>query len=232
MDCTKCHEKRELVKGKRWCKRCKNEYERQRRAKAGNREKRRRQEKEYYKKKKEQVKEIIIDDTKTKKCTVCKEDKTLNNFHVAKCKGRIRAMCKKCACQKRKEYYQKNKKAVIAQTNKYQVEKMKRDPIFKLERRLRNRIYQAFKAQGERKNNRTWKYIDCSSRFFQKWIEYQLYDGMTLENYGKTWHIDHVYPCSKFDLTKEEEIAKCFLGKTYAPFVHLKILKNVQKSKI
>ena len=63
MDCTKCHEKRELAKGKRWCKRCKNEYERRRRAKAGNREKRRQQEKEYYKKKKEQVKEIIIDNT-------------------------------------------------------------------------------------------------------------------------------------------------------------------------
>ena len=55
------------------------------------------------------MKEIIIDDTKTKKCTVCKEDKTLDHFHVAKCKGTIRAMCKKCACQKRKEYYQKNK---------------------------------------------------------------------------------------------------------------------------
>ena len=228
MDCTKCHEKRELAKGKRWCKRCKNEYERRRRAKAGDeaKERRCRVGKEYYKKRKAQVKEIIIDNTETKKCTVCKEAKTLDHFHVAKCKGTIRAMCKKCACQKRKEYYQKNKKAVIAQTNKYKVEKMKRDPIFKLERRLRNRIYQAFKAQGERKNNRTWKYIDCSSRFFQKWIEYQLYDGMTLENYGKMWHIDHVYPCSKFDLTKEEEIAKCFSWKNLRP---LRASKNIEK---
>ena len=49
---------------------------------------------------------------------------------------------------------------------------------------------------------------------------------MTLENYGKTWHIDHVYPCSKFDLTKEEEIAKCFSWKNLRP---LRISKNRKK---
>ena len=33
MKCTKCNIEKELVKGKRWCKNCKNEYERERRKK-------------------------------------------------------------------------------------------------------------------------------------------------------------------------------------------------------
>lgn len=32
---------------------------------------------------------------------------------------------------------------------------------------------------------------------------------MSWENYGK-WHIDHIKPCSKFDLTVKEEQYKCF----------------------
>ena len=32
---------------------------------------------------------------------------------------------------------------------------------------------------------------------------------MTLENYGK-WHIDHIKPVTRFDLTKPNELEKCF----------------------
>ena len=93
-------------------------------------------------------------------------------------------MCKQCSSNKRKKNYQENREQIIKQTSKYTTEKMKRDPIFKLERRLRSRIYCAFMAQGETKSNRTWKYIGCSPQFLQEWIEYQLYDGMTMGKYG------------------------------------------------
>ena len=32
---------------------------------------------------------------------------------------------------------------------------------------------------------------------------------MSFKNYGK-WHIDHIIPCSKFDLTKRDEQLKAF----------------------
>ena len=33
---------------------------------------------------------------------------------------------------------------------------------------------------------------------------------MSFDNYGSYWHIDHVIPCSKFDLTDDKEIKRCF----------------------
>lgn len=226
MDCTRCHQKKELAKGKRWCKDCKNEYERERR-KNKDQEKTRENERNRYKENKLKVVEVVLDANKNKTCSICKIDKPEIDFHVAKNKGNIRAMCKDCGSLKRKEHYKENREAIIKQTNNYKVEKMKVDPIFKMERRMRARIYQAFKAQSCEKNNRTWKYLECSASQFQKWIEYQLYDGMTMDNYGKYWHIDHVKPCSKFDLSKEEDIKECFSWKNLRPF---RSEKNIEKN--
>ena len=34
-------------------------------------------------------------------------------------------------------------------------------------------------------------------------------DGMTWENYGK-WHVDHIKPCSSFDLAQRDQQLICF----------------------
>ena len=152
MECTKCHLPNELAKGKRWCKICKNKYELERKAKNNEHEIRKEKDRQYYHNKKEQIlkQNIEMVEEGFKECSVCKITKPINkdNFFMAKCKGNIRAMCKACSSLNRKEYYLKNKKAVNKQVTQYQVEKMKRDPLFKLERRLRSRIYQAFTAQN------------------------------------------------------------------------------------
>jgi hypothetical protein len=231
MECTKCHQVKELAKGKRWCKDCKNEYERNRYANKSeeDKEKIRQKEKDRYNKNKEQVynKTINIDLTSTKQCTICNTYKTLDNFYKNNTKGTIRSECKLCASTYRKEYYKENREYTINKTANYIVEKMKTDPLFKLERRLRSRIYTAFLLAGESKQDRTWKYIDCSPIFLKEWIEFQLYDGMTLENYGKIWHIDHVKPCASFDLSKEEDIKECFCWMNLRPLL---TSKNFVKS--
>ena len=231
MECTKCHLVKELAKGKRWCKDCKNKYERERRAKQSETRKKeiREKEKERYNrlKKENENKEIIINPDEVRKCTVCKKNKKIKNFHVHNHRGEVRSMCKECTSLKRKEYYQNNREAIIKQTNNYKINKMKTDPLFKLERRLRCRIYCAFKSQDLKKTERTHKYIGCSSNFLKKWLVYQLYDGMTLENYGKFWHIDHVKPCSKFDLSNDKEVEECFNWKNLRPYL---ASKNLQKN--
>jgi hypothetical protein len=222
MFCTKCHVEKDLLKNRTICKDCKNDYERERRRKEKENQEVKKEKKEIerirYQTKKLSVKEVILDANKNKICSVCNIEKSEMDFHVAKNKGHIRAMCKDCSSIKRKEYYKNNREAIIKQTNNYTVQKMNAEPIFKMERRLRTRIYQAFKAQTYKKNNRTWKYLNCTASEFQKWIEYQLYDGMTMENYGKFWNLDHVKACSNFDLSNENEVKECFCWKNIRPY--------------
>ena len=50
------------------------------------------------------------------------------------------------------------------------------------------------------------------------YIEKQFLDGMTWNNYGlKTWHIDHIKPISKYNLTDPEDIKNAFNYKNLQP---------------
>ena len=39
---------------------------------------------------------------------------------------------------------------------------------------------------------------------------------MSWNNYGE-WHVDHIKPCAKFDLSEEEQQKKCFNYKNLQP---------------
>lgn len=41
-------------------------------------------------------------------------------------------------------------------------------------------------------------------------------EGMSWENYGE-WHIDHIVPCSSFDLTDPKQQEDCFNFKNLQP---------------
>ena len=216
-NCTKCHLEKELAKGKRICKDCKNKYENLRRHRQNEEKKEEvnRKERERYAKKKENVEQVILDENKEMKCTGCNTTKSLDKFYAAKSKGTIRAMCKDCSLAKKKEYVKK--------TTQYKVDKMKTNPQFKLEVRMRTRIYHAFKSQGKSKVKRTIQYLDCTKEFFQEWIKFLLNKQkekiMTLENYGSVWHIDHCTPCASFDLSKDEDVEKCFCWRNLRPLL-------------
>lgn len=51
----------------------------------------------------------------------------------------------------------------------------------------------------------------CTIPEFIQHLEAGFKDGMTWKNYGRYgWHIDHIVPCSKFNLTVAENIKTCF----------------------
>jgi len=104
----------------------------------------------------------------------------------------------------RKHHPEKNR---LVQFNNYHKHK-KFDPRFKLARNLRKRVREAL--QGKFKFDSTEKLVGCS--FDECWahLEKQFVPGMTRENYGVIWHIDHIMPCSSFDLNIEDEQRKCF----------------------
>ena len=145
-ECTKCFKIQIIPKGRRWCKECKNDYEKVRKSKwtETKKDEEKQKNQEYYNKTKENVKEIVINNLETKLCTICNETKTLDNYFIAKCKGTIRAGCKECDLKKKKEYYQANKKQIIKQTTNYQIARCKIDPIFNFSKNDTNTAFNVF----------------------------------------------------------------------------------------
>jgi intein/homing endonuclease len=84
-----------------------------------------------------------------------------------------------------------------------------KNPSFKIGYILSSRLRNALKSQNSRKKNSIKKYIGCSIDELKQYIEKQFKHGMSWENHGK-WHIDHIRPCSSFNLINEEECEKCF----------------------
>ena len=98
------------------------------------------------------------------------------------------------------------------------------DINFRIRCNLRARIHYAVK--GKPKSKRTIKLIGCSIEYLLDYLESQFDDEMSWSNYGK-WEIDHIKPCAKFDLTKEEEQEKCF---NYSNLQPLWKIDNIMKS--
>jgi hypothetical protein len=79
----------------------------------------------------------------------------------------------------------------------------------KIKLRLSHRIYTALLSIGKSKSDKTINMLGCDISYFMKYISLRFTNGMTFDNYGE-WHIDHIIPCAKFDLTKQNDILKCF----------------------
>lgn len=104
---------------------------------------------------------------------------------------------------RRKLYNNKHK----AERIQYQTNKLKTDLNYKLARNLRTRINCALK--GICKSKRTLDLLGCSLDFLRLYLQSKFQPGMSFSNYGK-WHIDHIIPCARFDLSNPEEQIKCF----------------------
>ena len=118
-----------------------------------------------------------------------------------------------------KNYYKKNREKRLLQCKKYRdnnKEKIKAHDIWrrnnninrKLALLLRRRTLLALKNNSKSKNTMSLLGIE-NIEFLWKHLESTFKSGMTRENHG-LWHIDHIRPCSSFDLSKPEEQVKCF----------------------
>ena len=75
----------------------------------------------------------------------------------------------------------------------------------KLANALRNRLSSALK--GRTKICSLIEYLGCSIEELKKHLESKFQPGMTWDNYGRFgWHIDHIRPLSKIDLSTTQGI--------------------------
>ncbi len=99
----------------------------------------------------------------------------------------------------------KNRAKINTRYNK----RVKSDVIFRIRRNLKVRIYEFIKLKKGRKYGTMKQLLGCDWQFFKSYIENKFQPGMTWDNYGK-WHIDHIKPISKFDLSlKSEQYKSC-----------------------
>lgn len=118
----------------------------------------------------------------------------------------IESIRKKALCSYYKNYDRKKEQ----RQRRYEYRKIN-DKEYYLILMLRERLRSALNTKNIRKRFSAVELIGCSIDYFKKYLESKFDKDMTWDNYGfYGWHIDHIKPCSKFDLTNEEEQKKCF----------------------
>lgn len=158
-------------------------------------------------------------ETWLKICSVCKVEKPYSEFHKQNtAKDGHYFCCKECRktysqrdYQKRKEhikkkvlkYYSENKNNLKIKRRKYQKDRIKTDPEFRITRNLRNRLYYVLENKMWKKNCSFDKYIGLDNyNDLVLYLESKFQEGMSWDNYGE-WEIDHIIPLSSAK-SKEE----------------------------
>lgn len=173
----------------------------------------------------------------SKKCVKCSEVKPIEEYYL-NCYGRNGA-CKKCVAAKNKAYYQQKAGAISAKhaenraakvvpdvgalarrqampiTQRYgdrqdkvkarRSERYQDDPKFRLAVNDDTSLRRAINTGGDL----LAKKVGCTEEWFWEWIEYQMAEGMSHDNYGKVWNLDHVIPKSAFDLSDPDQVVRC-----------------------
>ena len=88
----------------------------------------------------------------------------------------------------------------------YRKQKYQDDVCYRIAEVLRSRLRQALK-DGWRSGSAVGD-LGCTIAELKEYLESQFRDGMSWENYGVVWEIDHVKPLSSFDLTQQDQTAQ------------------------
>lgn len=164
---------------------------------------------------------MVTDSTTTKYCTFCEKDHPLTREYwlfKTTANGTPTYRCRKrdldtyhwwCEANKERrdkrlaEWYQENKAAKTAKRRKY----YKTNLNFRVAAVLRARLVDAL--NNDTKAGSAVRDLGCSIQEFKQHIESLWLPGMTWDNWSKDgWHIDHIEPISKFDLSDPEQLKK------------------------
>lgn len=105
--------------------------------------------------------------------------------------------------QRAATYYKKNKKYFA----NYRKHRMRNNVCARLAHNIRVRLYNAMK--GITSAECSSKGLGCTISELKVYLESKFIPGMSWNNYSFTgWHIDHIVPLSKFDLTDKEQYNK------------------------
>lgn len=141
-----------------------------------------------------------------------------------------------------KQYYTKNRNKILDYQKFYQTNH--KDKYNEIQRNYINNNINARIAKNQRcrinkaltnkidKSQKTDLLLACTIDELKIHLEKQFKEGMTWENYGKTrssWSVDHIIPCSYFDLSDPEQQMKCFHYTNLQPLWHIDNIRKGNK---
>lgn len=153
-------------------------------------------------------------DNHTQKCSSCRShdnQKNKQSMHSLRLYRFSSRQCIDCGqpsfeyrCDHCKEKDSRTHRSTPNRSQARQRQKIREatDIQFKLRRRLRSRLKIALLK--EYKSGSAVSDLGCSITQLKEHLQSQFTNGMSWENYGQ-WHIDHISPLAKFDLTNREQ---------------------------
>ena len=105
----------------------------------------------------------------------------------------------------RARYYANHEKIRTALNEKNAL-RHKTDVEYRLRRVLSARVRDGF-ANYDLERHSAAILVGCTMREYREHIERTFEVGMTWGNYGKEWHVDHIYPIVLFDLAQHANVA-------------------------
>lgn len=106
----------------------------------------------------------------------------------------------------RRDYERAWRRAHAGERNERRRLRSRADPQFRMADRLRSRLYGALR--GRRKTGSAVALLGCSLADAVAHLGRQFRPGMTWENHGPVWHVDHIRPLAGFDLTDPGQLAQ------------------------
>lgn len=98
-----------------------------------------------------------------------------------------------------------------SQINEYIRNRKNNDATFKAMSLLKARFCEIVgKKLNGSKTQALKKFVGITFEELKDYLESKFSGGMTWENHGTYWHIDHIVPCAAFDATDPDQVAICF----------------------
>lgn len=136
-----------------------------------------------------------------KVCSKCKVEKEVSSFHKQKGgKFGVRKICKECRENLDMEELEKRREG-----QKRSIERRYGNPVFRLRRNMHSRVCDSLKSKNIKKTKPLIISMGVDFDELKVILEKQFTDGMSWENYGPYWHVDHKIPLSTAHSIEEFE---------------------------
>lgn len=187
-------------------------------------------------------KEKLLREEKPKKykeitCGVCGKKITV----LAKSTGGKSSNKKYCSdkcrqiqeANRRKVYKEKIGIEKFREMNRAVNDRRRSDPVKKLICNIRTYLSMTLSKNQSAKGSNTFKILGYDADTLRRHLEKQFKDGMTWDNYGNVWHVDHRIPTDAFNFKQvdkrklHEVIRKCWALDNLQP---LDAIENMRKS--